>query len=254
MFANERYDAICELLKQKRSVTVAELVDMFGVSIETVRRDLAYLEKRRLLMRVHGGAIAVTETMRNVSTLAERIDENADKKRELSETAASLVTENDVIAIDAGSTALTFVNVLCEKFDKLTIVTYSQDVLEAASKKPGFSIILIGGYYMPSEHAFYGFIAEESLKRIHVSKAFMCPMSISLKYGITDIFGELYNLQRGLIKISDRFYVLADSTKFEVASPIRICEPEDPDGIVTDCGLDEQIYRQYKEKGINIIK
>mgnify|MGYP000875935473 CR=1 FL=1 len=253
MFARERHEAICEMLKQQRSVTVAELVEKFGVSVETVRRDLAYLEKRRQLTRVHGGAIAVSDKMRHFSALSERMSENAEKKRKLSETAATLVSENDVIAIDSGSTANIFIRVLCEKFEKLTIVTYSQDIIEAASDKSGFSIIMLGGYYMPSERVFYGFLTDECLKHVHVSKAFIFPSALSLKYGITINIGEFYNLQRGLMRISDRCYVLADSTKFENASPIRLCELDEPNGIVTDSGLDEQIYRQYKEKGINLI-
>ncbi len=254
MFASERYDAICAILKQQRSVTVAELVEKFGVSVETVRRDLAYLEKRRQLTRVHGGAIAVSDKMRHFSALSERMSENAEKKRELSETAAKLVSEGDVIAVDSGSTANFFIRVLCENFEKLTIVTYSQDILEQATEKSGFTIIMIGGYYLPSERMFYGFLTEEGLKRIHVSKAFIFPSSLSIKYGITINVGEVYNLQRGLIGVSDRFYVLADSTKFENASPIRLCGLEEPNGIVTDRGLDEQIYKEYVEKGINIIK
>ena len=52
MFANERRVQIAELVASQQSVTVSELTERFGVSIETIRRDLECLEKQRVLSRV----------------------------------------------------------------------------------------------------------------------------------------------------------------------------------------------------------
>ena len=105
MFANERYDIIIALLQEHRSVTVAELTERFGVSIETIRRDLAFLEKQGKLMRVHGGAVDISGKKYELPELAARLDENTDKKRGLSIAAAGLVREGDVIAL-LGSTGM----------------------------------------------------------------------------------------------------------------------------------------------------
>ena len=253
MFANERYDIILSILKAQRSVTVSDLMERFGVSIETVRRDLAELERRGALERVHGGAVA-GGGMRGTNPLSERMTENQELKRELSLKAAGLINEGDVIAVDAGSTAVEFVKVLCERFERLTIVTYSRDVMDGIDGKEGFRLVFTGGDYMPSERVFCGFLTVESLKRLHVSKSFIFPSAVSSKYGVTINKSEFYELQRALMSISDHSYMLADSTKFEGASPVRVCGIDEVDAIITDSGLDEMTLQLYTDKQATVVK
>ena len=81
MFANERYRIILSKLAEKRSVTAAELTEIFGVSMETVRRDLAHLESLNRLLRVHGGAVALNEEKVLKNPLEQRLVERAEKNR-----------------------------------------------------------------------------------------------------------------------------------------------------------------------------
>ncbi|MGN1127810.1 MAG: DeoR/GlpR family DNA-binding transcription regulator [Candidatus Flemingiibacterium sp.] len=254
MFASERHEIILNMLKTQHSVTVSELTEKFGLSIETIRRDLAALESRNLLTRVHGGAVAVSDGMRVFNSLSDRIAENQEYKRELSQKAAELVKENDVIALDAGSTAREFAKVLGESFTRLKIVTYSLDIINMLCGKSDFSFILIGGDFNPAERVFGGFLASESMKRLHVSKSFIFSSAVSLKYGITITLSDFYELERALMSISDHSYILADSTKFETASPIRLCGLNEVDAIVTDSRLDDRIARLYAENGINLLR
>ena len=254
MFANERYDIILSMLKTQRSVTVSDLMERFGVSIETVRRDLAELERRGALERVHGGAVASRDGMRGLNPLSERMTENQELKRELSLKAAELIKEGDVIAVDAGSTAVEFVRVLCEKFERLTIVTYSRDVMDGIDGREGFRLVMTGGDYMPSERVFCGFLTVESLKKLHVTKSFIFPSAVSSKYGVTINKSEFYELQRALMSIADHSYMLADSTKFEGASPVRVCGIDEVDAIVTDSGLDDMTLQLYSDKQATVVK
>lgn len=254
MFANERYEIICSMLRSKRSVTVSELCERFGVSIETIRRDLAHLEKSGKLMRVHGGAVALSNKNGVFGDLSERLDENVEKKRELSEYAVRLVEENDVIFIDAGSTAVEFTRLLCAKRNKLTVVTYSTDIINIASEAPDFEIISLGGTYMPKERMFYGFVTEENLRMFHMDKCFICPSSLSLRYGAMLNIPETLPIERAALKTSDRIYLLADSTKFEINAPLRLCELSTVEGVVTDSALDGRICELYRENGITVIK
>ena len=104
MFLNERHNAIVKTIKKGGAVTTASLVKSFKVSIETIRRDLLQLEKEGVLKRVYGGAVDKSG-MKAFHSLQKRNEENEDLKRELSKNAADFVNENDVIAIDTGSTA-----------------------------------------------------------------------------------------------------------------------------------------------------
>lgn len=252
MFADERYHEILELLQKNGSVTVAELMELFGASSETVRRDLLYLEGCQLLKRVYGGAMPV-EKKREFYKLSQRLNENTQEKRELSETAASFVCENDIIALDSGSTSAAFVSVLKERFHHLTVVTHSLYVFNAL-RDTDFKIILLGGEYLKDEDAFYGYMTLDMLQNLHVSKSFLCPEAISLDYGVFDRVHELLPIQRNYLTICDKPILLADSSKFETVASLKICGFSPKLIFITDSKLPQEIYELYQKEGVPIIK
>ncbi|MBO5218514.1 MAG: DeoR/GlpR transcriptional regulator [Clostridia bacterium] len=249
MFANERYRIILSMLAEKQSVTAAELTEVFGVSMETVRRDLAHLESLGRLLRVHGGAVALNADKARLEPLERRLEERVDEKRALAKCAMQFISEHDIVAVDSGSTAIEFANQLCASFRNLTIVTYSKDVLDIVTQHTSFDVRLIGGDYMPEERLFYGFLAEESLRRLRASKCFLFPSAVSLRGGITITVKEYYNLHHCMMAISDHTYILADSSKIEMNAPIRLCDFDAVDAVITDSGVDRQIRSLYRERG-----
>lgn len=252
MFADERCDRIVEMLKQKNSVTVSELTEIFGVSIETIRRDLCLLENHNKLRRVHGGAISVNK-MNSYSNLVERLDENITQKQYLSSVALKTLHEGDVIAIDSGSTAVEFIRLIKENFNNLKIITYSLDIFEHIKKVESFETILIGGTYMPKEDCFYGDISVGTIKNLHVKTSFICPAAISLHQGVYEHLPEIATVQKAFMQNSDQVIALADSSKFEKTAFYKICDIKKFDKIITDNALSEEIIKQYKDSGLNII-
>ena len=97
-----RREVILELVRQNKELRVDEIAERFGVSRETIRRDLAQLDARQLLRRVHGGAerprIGIEANFR------QRLTENRDAKARIASAAAALFDENDTLMIDTGST------------------------------------------------------------------------------------------------------------------------------------------------------
>lgn len=254
MFANERYEIICDILNSRGSVTVTELCERFGVSIETIRRDLSALEASGKLKRVHGGAVSMPGRTGVFGDLAARLGESIDKKRELSRYAMQLISEDDTVYIDSGSTAIEFTTELCKSFRSLTVITNSTDVISAASAQRSFEIISLGGKYMEKERLFYGHVADMNLRMFHIDKCFLFPSCLSLKYGAMINVPESLPIERAAMEASDKVYFLADSTKFEINATLRICSLQTPDAIVTDGGLSDELYRLYTDNGINIIK
>lgn len=253
MFANERRMKIVELLEQTTSITVSELIKMFGVSIETVRRDLEYLEKKQALKRVHGGAVS-NQKMKGFASLEERMSENRVLKQQLARIAVKYIHENDTIAIDSGSTAMEFVPLLREHFRKLTIVTNSPEVFGALCDVEGFETILIGGQYLREEKAFYGHMAMIALDRLHYSKSFVFPSALSLRGGIGSFVHELFDIQRAYIDNADEVFILADSSKFETSATIKVCDLSTSFKIITDSNLSDHLLTLYKKNSLHIIK
>ena len=253
MFADERYEYILKALRETGSVLCAELANKFDVSGETIRRDLAFLEGQRLLKRVYGGAVKISQSQ-GFDELDKRTEINIDKKKSLSRAAAKFVNEDDVIAIDSGSTANEFAKVLARDFERLTVVTYSLDIFELLREKEGFELIIAGGKYIRGERVFNGVTTSESLMCRHVSKSFVVPSSVSLDFGVTITLPEFYTLEKTLFEICDSKVILADSTKFDSASKLRLCSIDDINLLVTDDELPEDIYKNYLNAGVNIVK
>ena len=252
MFANERQAKIREILKSQNAVTTMALSQKFGVSVETIRKDLLLLEKNNELVRVHGGAV-LAGSVKPYANLSKRLEEQKGEKRELSLLAAKLVQEGDILALDSGSTAIELAEVLMKQFEHLTIVTYSMDVFERVSRHPYFDIILCGGHFLREENAFYGGFTLSVLENTHVSKVFLCPSAVSLKNGICDYQPQLYEIQKKLITIGDEVIVLADSSKYERSALLKNCPMSAKYKYVSDSGLPEEIKEIYRNNDIHII-
>ncbi len=137
MFADERKTKIEDMLKRHASVTTSELTEAFGVSVETIRRDLEYMESQGLLKRVHGGAVAMRR-LQSYTSLSGRRREHQPEKHSLALKACSYIKEGDFIALDAGSTTYELAALLGERFRALTVLTHSLEVMKILEEKENF--------------------------------------------------------------------------------------------------------------------
>lgn len=252
MFANQRRNEICEMLKDSSAVTTSVLAKKFNVSIETIRKDFLILEREGELIRVHGGATSKPAAKGYVN-YSDRMDSMRTEKSELATIAARYINEGDVIAVDCGSTSVEFIEVLMQNFENLTIVTHSMDIFQRACRYKNFNIILCGGFFLKEENAFYGDFAARTFEDIHVSKSFVFPAAISLKSGLTDSLPQLADMQKKLIKSCDNLFILADSSKFEKSAFIKVLDLNQKYTYISDSKLSADIKEIYAQNGIEVI-
>ena len=254
MFAEERQEQIKEQIQNKGAVTTTGLMECFHVSIETIRRDLLQMERAGLLRRVHGGAVVVSE-VRPFQIRSDRESVRGAQKASLAEKAMELISENDVIGIDSGSsTALFFARALKEHFRHLTVVTCSLDVFEILHGYADFQVILCGGYFHEKEHYFYGTPAIDTMSQLFLQKAFICPAAISLEYGLYDHQPEVYLTQKKMMASSDEIIILADSSKFEKKALMKFDDMHPKYQYVTDYEFSDGLMQLYQQNGIHIVK
>ncbi len=251
MLSQERRQYIKEEIEKHGAVTTSALTKQFGVSLETIRRDLIAMEQDGILKKVHGGAVR-NEPMHIFRKLPQRLAENNDAKNQLSKTAVKYICKNDVIGIDYGSTAVSLAREIKGKFDSLTVVTYSLDVFSELSGDRGIRLILCGGEYLADEKAFYGPITNSTLDGIFINKMFLCPSAISLKFGVCDWQNEMFSVQKKMSEHSDTIYVLADSSKFETKALLKIGDVSSYT-YITDALLPNGIRELYTENELKII-
>lgn len=132
MIPEQRREAILEMARQNSELKVESIASQFGVSRETVRRDLAQLDARGLLRRVHGGAQPPQTGAE--APFHKRLIDNADAKERIGQAAARLFRDGDTLMIDTGSTTQALAAELADR--QLMIITNSVEVARAAHR-PG---------------------------------------------------------------------------------------------------------------------
>ena len=107
MLTEQRYQLILELLEKQKSITVTEVKELLDTSESTVRRDITALDKAGKLTKVFGGAIALEEQSRVTAaepTVAQKMEVNKEEKQRIARYAAGLITDEDFVYLDAGTT------------------------------------------------------------------------------------------------------------------------------------------------------
>lgn len=252
MLAQDRQDHILEMIEKEGSVKVSKLIQMFDVSIETVRRDLEGLEKMGYLKRVYGGAVLRKNTQDRLN-YEKREVECMDEKIEIAKTAIKQIEEGQSIALNGGTTCVEIAKELKKNFKRLTIITNSLRIAYELADTSGFTVILAGGILNGKEYSFSGEYAEDLLSNFTVDKAFISVGGVSLTRGITDYLIEEAGIQKKFMEISTEVVILADSNKIDNISLVKIADVQDVNLIITDSRLDSKIIGKYIKSGIEII-
>ena len=252
MLASDRQSKIMEIITRDGSVKTSELVEIFEVSLETIRRDFDALEKQGLLEKVYGGAILKGKENKNMA-YSFRKDKNISEKRELAKLAVDLINDGDTIALNASSTNLEIAKLMKDRFSHLTVITNSLMIANELAEIAGINMILAGGIYNKNEYAFLGEVTARFFQNFSVDKIFLCVGGISLKIGLTDYLMDEVLVEKKMLGIAEKVYVLADSSKIESNSLIKIDDLTKDMIIITDSNLDKELKNKYSKKGIEII-
>jgi DeoR family glycerol-3-phosphate regulon repressor len=145
-----------------------------------------------------------------------------------------------------------FVRTLRARFRSLTVVTHSARNFEELRGAEGFRTILTGGEYFPVDEIFGGQLALETIAKLHVSACFLFPSAVSLRHGAADFLPEAVAVQKAYMAIADRVVIMADSSKFEKAAFLKICDTDASYTYITDGELVDGIRRMYQNNGITL--
>lgn len=243
MLAELRMEAILAELEKEQAVSVAQLCQVTGASEATIRRDLNELARRGKLNKVHGGALPVREEFR-----AEELD--MDTKRQLhtpekmriARYAAGLITDDDVVYLDAGSTVMHMADFI--QATRATFVTNSVECVQRLPRR-GLRAYVLGGVLKPGTLAIIGGEAMEGLKKYHFTKAFLGANGIAPGPGFTTPDPEEAMVKAMAAAHARQAWVLADSSKFGAITAATFLSL-DGARIVTD-RLDDRRYLEYTD-------
>lgn len=228
MLAPLRHDAILGSLAEHGTVETAELAERFGVSVDTVRRDLLELESAGRLKRVHGGAVRPAPGPRRFS---ERVKEPADGKAIIGALAARLIVPGQVVALGGGTTTLELTRHLAPELTA-TVVTASPDVAIALRDFPNLDVTVLGGTLDRTSQTLVGPETIAQIQTLRPDVTIIGACSVHPELGVTLREREEAQVNRALAERSGRVVVLATRPKLGTAAPYVVAGRFDT--LVTD--------------------
>jgi len=231
MLVAERCEKILRLVRTGGSVRVSELSTICNVTEETIRGDLARLEKEGKLKRSHGGAVAINDPMLE-EPYSEREVKHVAEKIQIARKAIEFVENRDFIILDASTTARYMASELPNM--RLTVLTNSLRVVLELSSKRRIKVISTGGTLRSRTMAFVGPLAEKALDQYHVNKAFLSCQGIHLDRGVSETNELQARIKQKMTEISDQVFMLVDSSKFGLQSFAHVAPMNNIDYLITD--------------------
>ncbi|MGH4125814.1 MAG: DeoR/GlpR family DNA-binding transcription regulator [Clostridium sp.] len=250
MLPSERQNKFLELLSTKDVVTISEFMSEFGISIETVRRDLSILEKQNKIEKVYGGAKIKTATL-GESTMKKRMSNKLLQKESIGKKCSEFINDGDCIFIDSGSTTYHIAKNIMNK-KKLTIITNSIPVLNQLLNTE-HEIIIIGGKVRHNERSIVSYDYIFNFSQLNIQKSFICAGGITIENGISDFNMQEAVIRKTIIERSREIFVLADSSKFGRDVTINIAPISKINYIITDSNLSKSTINNFNKFKSKII-
>jgi len=250
MLTHERRKRILETLASDQRVVASALAAQFGVSEDTVRRDLRELAEEGLLRRVYGGAVPRSPIS---PTYAGRRSESVAAKDVIATTAARFPRPGQVVFFDAGTTALAVATHLPRDL-ALTVVTHSLPVASALAEHPTVEVIMLGGRLLKDSLAMAGAGTVEGYRSIRADLCVLGTASVHPDLGLGVFTHEDAEVKRAMVEAAAEVMVVAAGEKLGTRAPFLVGPLSVVDRLVTDEAAPDEVIRALSREGMEIIR
>lgn len=237
LIPEQRREKLLRQLHRDQVLSVHQLTEMLGVSHMTVRRDIAALEMDGKALGIPGGVRLAS----HVRTEPSRIDKSAlepQRKAGIARLAASLISDEMVIYLDAGTTTLAIVPHLA-KHTGLTVITNDFAIVDELMLLGGIEAVHVGGQIEWANRSTVGPIAARTLSRLNTDLAFISASSWSMHHGVTTPSPGKVDVKTAAVSSTSNAVLVADSSKYGTFSMYSAVELREFSSIVTDSELSE---------------
>ncbi|AZV56521.1 DeoR/GlpR family DNA-binding transcription regulator [Clostridium sp. AWRP] len=253
-----RKKVILKEIEKNKEVSILELSKALDVSEMTIRRDLKKLEGSGKLLRTYKGAVPVVSINDNNldDALKARMMKNREEKCIIAKYANELVDNEDVIMIDASTTALALCKYIRNK--KIIVVTNSISVVTALANYQNVTVIVVSGILRNESLSLVGTDTVKGFKKFNIKKCFISAKALSFEYGLTDINIFEIETKKAAMAVSKEVIVLVDHSKLNNVSLLKVCDYKDMNKIIVD-GMEEftdrqfELLKQYRENNVEVI-
>jgi DeoR family transcriptional regulator, fructose operon transcriptional repressor len=237
VYAEERQQAIADLVTQRGRLSVAALADRFAVTTETVRRDLSLLERAGVLRRVHGGAVPATALTVLELAVGERDTSRSEEKDRIATAALKyLPTEGGSVLLDAGTTTARLAAQLPHEHS-FVVFTNAVPIASRLAARPNVDLHLLPGRVRRTTQAAVGEETVAALAPLRVDVAFVGANGLTVEHGLSTPDQSEAAAKRAMVHAARQVVVLTDSSKVGHESTIRFAALTDVDVVVTDSAI-----------------
>ena len=237
-------------IRRQKSVSLDTLCEVFDISKNTVRRDIADIVARTDIRKIYGGVSIPYNKI--PPPFEERLSINADAKDCIGQLASKLVEDGDIIYVDSGTTTCRIIDYLQDRRN-VTVLTHSLDVINRAVRYPELNIISLSGALNRKTLSFTGQSTIDVLQSFNISKAFMAANGITIQNGATQSTSIEFAIKKSVIERSHDVYLLVESRKFGAVSLFTHCPLDRIDVIITEAAPPPDFLDAYHELGGRVI-
>lgn len=247
---DNRRKEMAAYIAKRQSATMSELCDVFHVSINTVRADVASLTKSGVAEKIYGG---VRSTMhQEVPLFTQRTKLRPDAKFSIARAAAATIKDGDTMFIDAGTTTMHMLSLIPPE-KHITIITGNLHIISQAIAKPNAEVIVLPGTVNRRTNSVADISTLEFLERYHFSKAFMATTGLAID-GALNVTSYLeYEIKRHAMQQSDERILLCDSGKYGSNALMSYSTLESIQTLITDDGCPEALKELCQRLGVDLV-
>lgn len=253
MYPEERQQAIASLVISRGRASVAELAETYAVTTETVRRDLAVLDRAGVVQRVHGGAVPTRALHVIEPGVNERESTRSGHKDAIARVAADFFPYAGAsVLFDAGTTTARVAALLPTDRD-LTVVTNSVPIAARAATVPTANLQLLGGRVRGLTQAAVGEQVLRVLDTLRIDVAFIGTNGITIRHGLSTPDGEEAAVKRSMVRSANYVVVVADSTKVGQEEFVSFAPIDSVDVLITDSEITEADRAAFTARGVEVV-
>lgn len=241
----EREERMLEALAEKETMTVGELAAKLFISVPTVRRDLAKLEDKGLVIRTYGGASLKKRSADSQIPFILREKEGNEAKVMIAAKAASFVHDGATVMLDGSTSAYALIPLLAEYKDIIVIASSAKAALLLGNM--GIKTICTGGHMKEGSYAFVGFEAERTVADYNADVVFFSCRGLSEDGVLSDRSIEENDLRRVMLSRAKKRVLLLDSAKIGQTYLNRLCSLQDVDELITEGDVPENFQKMLRK-------
>ena len=253
MFLEERQSKILDMLERDGKVLVKELAEIFGVTEDSIRKDLSSLELDGKLKRTYGGAVSIEEKLQMTEANRRRISD-VEAKRKIATAAVKLINPQDLVFLDISTISIAIAQILEKTDSNYKILTNMVDVLVMLSRNPKINLFFAGGQINQSRDGFSDVLNLEFISNFRPDISFIGAFGVDIKKNSLTSRSAAGGVHKArMIDLSKTSYIIAESRKIGFEGSYKFSELEKVDGLITEANLSENLTANMEKLGVQII-